>query len=196
MATTKKARPRAAGKEPAVLFMRSAAAIEERYAAGKALRESGPRGAHKGARLLADARHRRPRPGRRGRPPLQLRRIRDAGTPGHLLDQRSRRGPSSPVGMGRHESRGELRCLGDGLIPHLVRPGARALPRPFRLRRHAERLHGEERRLRQGDRVLLRGLRRPEREGPRRPRPRGAQREGEGGLRRGPAKRRAGGAAP
>ncbi len=85
--------------------------------------------------------------------------------------------------------RGDLRRPRDGPLRHLVRQGARALPRPLRLLGHAQRVHGQERRLRQGDRGLLGGLRRPEREGPRRPRPRGPQRQGGGGLRKGTVKR-------
>ena len=73
----------------------------------------------------------------------------------------------------------------DGPLRHLVRKGPRPLPRPLRELRHAQRVHGQERRLRPGHRGLLGGLRRPEREGPRRPRPRGPQGQGEGGLRRG-----------
>ncbi len=46
MAATKKAGPRAAGKNAAVLVARFAGTFEERYAAGKALREACPRSAH------------------------------------------------------------------------------------------------------------------------------------------------------
>ena len=69
-----------------------------------------------------------------------------------------------------------------------TRPGP--VPRALGIVRHAERLHGQERRLRQGHRRVLAGLRRSEREGPRRPRSRGQAGQAAGGGRRGVAERR------
>ena len=45
----------------------------------------------------------------RGRPPVQLRRVRHAGTSRHLLHQRPGRNAAGPVGVGRQAPRGQLR---------------------------------------------------------------------------------------
>ena len=54
MAAAKQARPRAAGRKPAVQVKRSTGTFEERYAAGKALREACPRNAHAAWKAPAD----------------------------------------------------------------------------------------------------------------------------------------------
>ena len=85
-------------------------------------------------------------------------------------------GPEAPLlrppAEGHQDQRpcGDLRRRRDGSLRHLVRQGACALPRPLRVVRPAERVHGQERRFRPGPRVLRGRLRRPEREGPRRAR--------------------------
>ena len=59
------------------------------------------------------------------------------------------------------------------------------LPRTLRVCCHAQRIHGQERRVRRSHRHVLDGIRRSERERSRRARPRGSQRESEGGIRAG-----------
>ena len=62
----------------------------------------------------------------------------------------------------------DVRPGGDAHLRGLVRQGPRPCARALRQPGRPQRVHGEERRLRQGDRVLLVRLRGPEREGPRR----------------------------
>ena len=122
-----------------------------------------------------------PRPARRERLPAHAARQRHVPRVEPGPEARLLRPPAA--GHQDQRPRGDLRRRRDGPLRHLVRTGPRPLPRPLRDLRHAQRVHGQERRLRPGHRGLLDGLRRPEREGPRRARPRGPQGQGEGGLR-------------
>jgi arylsulfatase A-like enzyme len=66
-------------------------------------------GPHDGERPRVHPGDGHPRPVLRGRPPLQLRRLRHPGAEGHLLHQRPRRDPAGALGVGRQAPRRELR---------------------------------------------------------------------------------------
>ena len=95
-------------------------------------------GARHGLRPGLHSGCRDPRPVLRGRPPVQLRRVRHAGAPGHLRHQRSRRDAPGPVGVGRQAPRGELRRG----LPRQRPERRRRERRGHDLRPHLPRVHG------------------------------------------------------
>ena len=91
--------------------------------------------------------------------------------------------------IARHQDQrppGDLRPDRDGPLRDLVRARAGAVTRAVGILGDAERLHGQERRLRQGHHRLLDGVRGSERERPRRHGSRGEEGDLAGGVRRGP----------
>ena len=91
-----------------------------------------------------------------------------------------------PPAPGRQDQvcRRDVRHGQDDPLRRVLRLLAGALPRALRRRRDDQRVPGQERRVRQGDRRVLRRLRRPERKGPRRAQTCDPRRKGQGGHRK------------
>jgi hypothetical protein len=95
---------------------------------------------------------------------------------------------SSIEGRQNQRPGGDPRRRRDGALRPVVWTGAGPGPRTRRVCRHAQRIHGQERRIRPSHRRPLDGIRRSEPERSRRTRPRGSKGESEGRVRAGGAR--------